>query len=216
MGKANKIILNNETLIDLTGDTVKPDVVKRGETFHGSDGETYTGTYAPRLQYLGVNSNGEYKPDPGYDGIGEVSVSVQPKTQNGTFTENGTFYPESGFDGFSSVTVNVPSEEPTMYDGSVTITGGADSGADLISFTFKGESYQAERGMTWYEWVNSDYNTYSGNLYVMALDSPNPNRWISVDNEYYSPSVVGTGEYQCVLDSAEIIEGQAYIVTEFK
>ena len=29
----------------------------------------------------------------------------------------------------------------------------------MISFTIEGTTYQAESGMTWFEWVNSDYNT---------------------------------------------------------
>jgi hypothetical protein len=28
----------------------------------------------------------------------------------------------------------------------------------LITFTIDGTEYQAEEGMTWYEWVNSKYN----------------------------------------------------------
>lgn len=31
----------------------------------------------------------------------------------------------------------------------------------LISFTVEGTSYQAEEGMTWAEWIESDYNTSS-------------------------------------------------------
>ena len=32
-------------------------------------------------------------------------------------------------------------------------------GEVLISFTIDGQGYQAEKGMTWQEWVESDYNT---------------------------------------------------------
>ena len=35
----------------------------------------------------------------------------------------------------------------------------------LISFTINGDSYQAEEGMTWQEWVNSDYNV-NDNFYI--------------------------------------------------
>ena len=42
------------------------------------------------------------------------------------------------------------------WDGSVIIEGGV----ELISFTINGTAYQAESGMTWYEWCNSNYNTY--------------------------------------------------------
>jgi hypothetical protein len=31
--------------------------------------------------------------------------------------------------------------------------------ANLISFTINGKQYQAEEGMTWGEWVASEYNT---------------------------------------------------------
>ena len=34
----------------------------------------------------------------------------------------------------------------------------------LISFTIAGKSYQAEEGMTWGEWVNSDYNTIGATI----------------------------------------------------
>lgn len=30
--------------------------------------------------------------------------------------------------------------------------------SQMISFTVEGETYQAEEGMTWAEWINSDYN----------------------------------------------------------
>lgn len=42
--KASKIIIGNEVVLDLTGDTVTEDKVAAGVTFHGADGETYTGT----------------------------------------------------------------------------------------------------------------------------------------------------------------------------
>lgn len=42
MGK-NKIIYGGSVLIDLTGDTVSTSNVLSGFTFHGADGETYTG-----------------------------------------------------------------------------------------------------------------------------------------------------------------------------
>ena len=34
----------------------------------------------------------------------------------------------------------------------------------LISFTIAGTSYQAEEGMTWEQWVNSDYNTIGATI----------------------------------------------------
>jgi hypothetical protein len=40
----SKVVYGGRTLIDLTGDTVKPDKVLKGYTTHGSDGEPITGT----------------------------------------------------------------------------------------------------------------------------------------------------------------------------
>ena len=62
----------------------------------------------------------------------------------------------------------------------------------LISFTIDATPYQAEKGMTWYEWANSDYNTSSfscvsqtgnvvqGHTYV-STDGSQENRVIGSD-----------------------------------
>lgn len=44
---ANKIILNGEILIDLTGDSVKPETLLLGETAHDASGTPITGTMQP-------------------------------------------------------------------------------------------------------------------------------------------------------------------------
>lgn len=36
----------------------------------------------------------------------------------------------------------------------------------LITFSIEGHDYQAEEGMTWYEWANSSYNTTDGYVYT--------------------------------------------------
>ena len=83
--KANKVILNGETLIDLTADTVTPDKLAVGATAHDKSGNQITGT-------LEV-------------GGGEVEVKLQEKN----ITENGIYTPDAVFDGFSKVNVNVVS-----------------------------------------------------------------------------------------------------------
>lgn len=64
-----------------------------------------------------------------------------------------------------------------IIDNGGTVTGGLSSYADainalfLITFTINSVEYQAEEGMTWEEWVNSDYNTGSwkiSNNYIKA------------------------------------------------
>lgn len=44
MSKISKVVYGGETLIDLTGDTVKQDKILNGYTAHGADGEKITGT----------------------------------------------------------------------------------------------------------------------------------------------------------------------------
>ena len=41
---------------------------------------------------------------------------------------------------------------------------------NLITFTIDGTEYQAEEGMTWGEWVNSEYNTLNINLIPVIND----------------------------------------------
>ena len=54
-----KVVLNGETLIDLTLDTIKPEYVVEGKTFHGSDGEIYSGTYSGSNIELNVAYGGQ-------------------------------------------------------------------------------------------------------------------------------------------------------------
>lgn len=62
------------------------------------------------------------------------------------------------------------------------INGG---GVKMINFTFQGTEYQAEEGMTWERWVDSDYNTinaYVDDGFIYAGDIANSRRiWVSYD-----------------------------------
>ena len=80
------------------------------------------------------------------------------------------------------------------YTGSATFTI-AVKDVPTISFTIEGVSYQAEPGMTWAEWVVSDYNTTSftnedslivyNNQYVYSSSGKcYSNRTISAGGEY--------------------------------
>ena len=86
---ANKVILNGETLIDLTQDSVTEADVAEGKTFHKADGEQAVGTAVI---------------------VGEITL------QNKTITENGTYTPDEGYTGFGEVTVNVESEIDDDYN----------------------------------------------------------------------------------------------------
>ena len=68
----------------------------------------------------------------------------------------------------------------TALDNIITIQesliGG---GISLISFTIDGTEYQAEEGMTWGEWIESEYNTDSWVLYE-AFD-----HYVIFDGKYF-------------------------------
>jgi hypothetical protein len=69
----------------------------------------------------------------------------------------------------------------------------------LISFTIDGVSYQAEDGMTWGEWVNSDYNTGGWAIqstYLGNVIGRNSTEAVSLNNAVVTPTDViesGTG-----------------------
>lgn len=56
----------------------------------------------------------------------------------------------------SDIVITVPKAETVEeYDGAIVI----EEGESLISFTVNGTSCQAEDGMIWMDWINTDYNT---------------------------------------------------------
>lgn len=60
--KTNKVVLNGETIIDLSQDTAIESDVAAGKTFHKADGSVCTGTYKLTLQEKEIAENGEYEP----------------------------------------------------------------------------------------------------------------------------------------------------------
>ena len=50
----NKVVINNETKIDLSADTVDVTDVKTGKTFHDSEGLLKTGTYVPTPEWTAI------------------------------------------------------------------------------------------------------------------------------------------------------------------
>lgn len=73
-----KFKIGNETIIDLTGDTVTPETLKRGVTAHRSNGQQITGTYADKFSGYGVavkdTVNGGYTVQ--IDGITAISAGM--------------------------------------------------------------------------------------------------------------------------------------------
>lgn len=70
----------------------------------------------------------------------------------------------------------------------------------LISFTIGNTTYQAEDGMTWYEWVNSEYNSSSGITCSSTGDSVRAGSqfWVtmSADICYGNDTIVANYNYE--------------------
>ena len=78
-----------------------------------------------------------------------------------------------------------------------------DGGANIITFTIEGTEYQAEEGMTWAEWVESEYNTGDAEItsYGSIRMAYETGEICSVRDEYYTR----------VIEASEtIIEGYNY------
>ena len=105
--------------------------------------------------------------------------------------------PADGKSGTANITFDIDEaaiQYAGTYTGSATFTI-AVKDVPTISFTIEGVSYQAEPGMTWAEWVVSDYNTTSftnedslivyNNQYVYSSSGKcYSNRMISAGVEY--------------------------------
>lgn len=72
-----------------------------------------------------------------------------------------------------------------------------------IYFTINGEKYYAEQGMTWKDWVNSNYNTAE---FVIATYK-NVKRVFFKSGDYYVSDTLGLTE---VTEDSEIVENQVY------
>lgn len=148
-------------------------------------GESGGGTGAIVLQAHGFNSAYNLTPNV-YDVTSGTSVRVKLDTVlNGYPLEDGHTYKVYAYDGENYYVIHAVSSpdenagsalstsnaSPTAVkpqDGKVYIAYGMGQGKNgyyfkvvkpLITFTIAGTTYQAESGMTWGEWVDSDYNT---------------------------------------------------------
>ena len=85
----------------------------------------------------------------------------------------------------------------------------------LISFTVAGYEYQAEEGMTWGEWLDSEYNTGYGSYVIVEKDG-----FVGYDIgkglfeeyyyfEYYDES---SNDYESVLVTTVIVAGKEYSI----
>lgn len=89
------------------------------------------------------------------------------------------------------------------YDGTVIISGGE----TLISFTIADSSYQAVEGMTWGEWVESDYNTVGAYLEAPSNQELSRIQYPKGDNVFF----ISTPDYSAYVSGGrEIVANTAY------
>lgn len=108
----NKVVFGNETLIDLTSDTVTADKLMQGYTAHDRTGAVITGTATgggtPTLQNKTVSpseSQQSVQADSGYDGLDTVTVNAI----SSTYVGSGITRRSSSDLTASGATVTVPS-----------------------------------------------------------------------------------------------------------
>lgn len=92
---------------------------------------------------------------------------------------SGTFVKSPAMNSLPTGTDGIP-------EGWTVVNDGEESGGNIITFTIDGTAYQAEEGMTWGEWVDSEYNV-NGRFFLDFDDSimdHNTNWWIGTV-EYY-------------------------------
>ena len=100
----NKVIINNQTLMDISSDTVTPNTLLTGVTAHDNTGAAIIGTYTPPPGEIINNQDKTITPttsqqsitaDNGYTGLGTVTINaIQIETKS--ITENGTYIPPAG------------------------------------------------------------------------------------------------------------------------
>ena len=143
MGVA-KVNYNNETLIDLTADTVTADTLLAGETAHDAEGNPVVGLYTPPAVQLAktveIAENGSHtiQPDEGYTGVGRITANVNvpatPKTASGSVSVKMV----TGTTSFTCGTVDFT---PVACGWSVDYKASSISVVKGASYNFGGTSY---------------------------------------------------------------------------
>lgn len=84
--------------------------------------------------------------------------------------------------------------------GTFNVLKGEEGEVNLISFIIESTSYQAEEGMTWGEWCNSEYNTKGYYIdYDDSISTQTGGIWIGTSEGYVFSQDIIIGGYHYVL-----------------
>lgn len=122
----------------------------------------FCGFVATTIPGPNVNADGNK------DGNSSIVDEIPDSGNDDAGDSSGTQTPDSGNDntGDSSGTETPGSGNDDAGDGS-----GTETPDNMITFTIDGMTYQAESGMTWGDWVESEYNTGEYKVFY-PLDFP--------------------------------------------
>lgn len=171
MGVA-KVNYNDETLIDLTADTVTADTLLAGETAHDAEGNPVVGLYIkPKIKLsktVEITENGSHTilPDEGYAGMktvtANVNVQATPKTASGSITIDIA----RGDNTFTLGTVNFTPVEYGWYfnvsDGRAMAARGLSQNSYGVGATGSGSRMSYMSSVK----VSANGNTITGALYA--------------------------------------------------
>ena len=183
MGVA-KVNYNNETLIDLTADTVTEDTLLSGTTAHDATGQVinrqYTTPTITLSQTVEITENGNHTilPDEGYAGmetvIANVNVPTTPKTASGSITTSIS----RGTNTFTLGTVNFT---PAEYGWYFKVSDGRAMAARGLSQNSYGVGVSGSSSRMSYMSdvkVSANGNTITGALHsFLAIRSVTINWW---------------------------------------
>lgn len=185
----NKFVYGGETKFDLTGDTVTKDKVLSGFTFHGNDGESYTGTCTFDSDTTDATAQvAEILKDKTAYARGSKLTGTMPNngSVNGSIsTKAGTYtIPQGYHDGGGSVSISQTEQDkliPSNIRSGVEILGvtGSMSGSESVKAQAKTVTPSTTQQIIT---PDSDYN-YLSQVTVNAIpytETPNSANGITV------------------------------------
>jgi hypothetical protein len=211
----SKVILNGNTLMDVTQDTVTADKLLQTYTATKNDGTKVTGTLvpqvAPTLQSKTVSpstSQQTVSPDSGYDGLSQVTVNAMPSGSATTPATTITANPTISVSASGLITASVNKTQgvtPSVTAGYVssgtsgTITVNGSNTSQLT--VYNGAHHAVSSGYTVTVSLTNPVNAsgfgsctifealsddpYDGGQQIAAINSPTGTETISVPTSVY-------------------------------